>query len=104
MYGRKDGRFQVPETGSVEWLLDTGMAGEAAGESWQRSRSGTAFENGTLLGYRKGGEAYKTFCLTSFAVALTSSESTLKKTDIGFRSCYFLPPCTQNWAGWRKLM
>jgi hypothetical protein len=30
------------------------------------------------LGHRKGGEVYKIFCLTSFAAALTSSESTLK--------------------------
>lgn len=60
------------------------------GESWKRSRSQLLLRvDRSLLGYRKGGEAYEAFCLTSFAVAFTSSEGTLKKNRHWFQGLLF---------------
>lgn len=72
------------------------------GESWKRSRSQLLLRvDRSLLGYRKGGEAYEAFCLASFAVTLTSSEGTLKKKRHWFQGLLFFASLLSQ-LGWME--
>lgn len=111
MWYAEEERFLVLSGGRLKRSLDSGdsqgslpWGDEAAAKTCQKKGGGaTAGTESGPEGDRKLERRPKQrFCFTSFVVTPTSLKDTLKKRENGFRSYYFLPPHTWNWAQWKK--